>query len=222
MSRQGQVAKLQVLIVDDHAVVRAGLKALIDTQPDMVVVGEADNGKIAYQLTRRLKPDLIVMDLSMPQMDGVQATEALKRVWPQVKVLVLTIHEDEEYLNLVLSKGASCYMLKKVVAEELTLAIRKIAEGGIYVDAMLTKKLLHKPRPHYARQQGETTFLSERESEVLRLIAWGHSYAEIANQLHLSARTVETYKKRLMTKLGLRNRTDIVRYALKRGWLKDA
>jgi two-component system response regulator NreC len=217
------MSKLRVLVADDHAVVREGLKSLVNAQPDMEVIAEAGNGREACRQAKDLMPDVIVLDLSMPEMDGAQATGVLKRLCPQTKVLVLTVHEDEDYLRLLLKKGASGYVLKRAAAEELAFAIRKVTDGGIYVDATLTEKLVsNQPRRAYSRQQGSAYALSEREIEVLRLLAWGHSHAEIAGQLHLSVRTVETYKARMMEKLNLRNRTDIIRYAVCRGWLKNA
>lgn len=215
--------KLRIFLADDHAVMRAGLKLLINSQPDMEVIGEAGTGKAAYQEAKRLRPDIVLMDLSMPETDGAQATEALKSACPEIKVLVLTVHEDEGYLRLLLKRGASGYVLKSAIAEELVFAIHRVMEGGIYLDPKLSEKLVDSAvRKLPSEATDEESLLSEREMEVLRLIAWGHSNAEIATQLHLSVRTVETYKERLMKKLGLRSRTDIVHYAVRRGWLHDS
>jgi DNA-binding NarL/FixJ family response regulator len=213
---------IRVFLADDHAIMREGLKLLINMQPDMTVVGEAGNGRLAYQQVRELKPDVVVMDLSMPEMDGVQATEAIKGSHPQVKVLILTVHEDEDYLRLLLKKGASGYVVKSAIADDLATAVRKVMNGGIYLDPALTEKLVQITVGKPAEHNHAESELSDREFEVMRLIAWGHTNVEIAEQLHLSVRTVETYKGRIMEKLGFQSRAELVRYALRRGWLKLA
>lgn len=213
--------KLRVFLADDHAVLRKGLFFLINSQTDMEVVGEAGDGQEACQKARELQPDVVVMDLSMPNMDGYKATTALKQVSPQIKILVLTVYEDTDSLHLLLKSGASGYVLKSTVAEELPQAIRRIASGGVYIDPMLVGRLVDSTVRKTPSADGSSTeALSHREIEVLRLLAWGHSNAEIAEQLHLSVRTIETYKTRSMEKLGLNNRVDIVRYAVQRGWLQ--
>jgi len=214
--------KLRILIADDHQVVREGLKALINSQPDMHVVGEAEDGRAAWQMAKSLEPDVVVMDVSMPELSGAEATERLRRDCPQVKVLTLTIYEDKGYLQQLLKAGASGYVLKRTVMEELARAIRAVAKGGSYVDPTLAGKFVSS----YIIQEGAAGRaaagdLSEREGQVLRLVAWGYSNKEIAAQLEISVKTVETYKVRLMEKLGLRSRADIVRYALRQGWLQD-
>ncbi len=214
---------LRVFLVDDHAVMRAGLKLLINSQPDMKVIGEAGNGREACRHVKDLAPDVIVMDVSMPEMDGAQATDCVKQRCPEVKIVVLTVHEDEGYMRLLLKRGASGYVLKSAIAEELVYAIHRVVEGGIYLDPALADQLVDSTVRHPSNEEtGYKGHLSERELEVLRLIAWGHSNTEIAAQLSLSVRTVETYKERLMKKLGFHSRTDIVRYAVRRGWLQDS
>jgi DNA-binding NarL/FixJ family response regulator len=214
--------KFRVFLADDHAIMREGLRLLINMQPDMEVVGEAGNGRAACQQVRELRPDIVVMDLSMPEMDGMQATEAIKGSCPEVKILILTVHEDEDYLRLLLKKGASGYLIKSAVADDLARAIRRIMEGGLYLDPSLTERLVQSSMGITAEHPRQESELSEREAEVMRLIAWGHTNVEIAEQLHLSVRTVETYKARIMEKLHFNSRTDIVRYALRRGWLRIA
>jgi DNA-binding NarL/FixJ family response regulator len=215
-------AKLRIFLADDHAMLRKGLEVLINAQSDMEVVGEANDGQEACQKVRQLQPDVVVMDLSMPNLDGLQATTALKQVCPQIKILILTVREDTDSLRALFKVGASGYVLKNAVAEELTQAIRRIADGGIYLDPSLAAKLIDTTmRRSTQRSGGEGEVLSERELEVLRLLAWGHNNAEIASRLHLSVRTVETYKARSMEKLGLQSRVDIVRYAVRRGWLQE-
>jgi DNA-binding NarL/FixJ family response regulator len=214
--------KLRVFLADDHAVVREGLKALVNAQPEMEVVGEAADGRTATEQVQKLHPDVVVMDVSMPEMNGAQATERLKQTCPLVKVLALTVHEDKGYLHQLLEAGAVGYVLKRAAAEELIRAIRTVAAGGVYLDPTLAGKVVggfvRKPGKHSAA--GES--LSERETEVVRMLARGHSNKEIAAKLSLSVKTVETYKARSLEKLGLHSRADLVRYAMQRGWLQDA
>lgn len=214
--------RLRVLLADDHMVVREGLKALVNAQPDMHVVGEADNGRAAWQRAKELKPDVVVLDISMPEMNGAQVAERLRKECPQVKVLALTVYEDRGHLRQMVEAGAAGYVLKRAVTEELVHAIRTVASGGSYLDPTLADKVVNnyfnQDSPDGKAAGGE---LSERESQVLRLIAWGHSNKEIGWKLNISVKTVDTYKLRLMEKLDLRSRTDIVRYALRRGLLEE-
>ncbi len=214
--------KLRVFLADDHTVVREGLKALVNAQPGMEVSGEAADGRTACQLVQQLQPDVVVMDFSMPEMNGARATKELKRTCPHVKVLALTVHEEKGYLHQLLEAGVSGYVLKRAAAEELIHAIRTVAAGGIYLDPALAGQVVG----GFVRHPAGTGVvgggdLSERETEVLRLIAAGYSNKEIAAQLTLSAKTVETYKARSMEKLGLNSRAEIVRYALQCGWLQN-
>lgn len=212
--------KLRILLADDHKIVRDGLRLLIDGQPDMLVVGEAADGHEALVQARSLKPDVVVMDLSMPRLNGLQATAMLKAELPQVKVVALTAHEDESYLSQLCSAGAAGFVLKRSAGDELIRAIDAVAKGGLHFEPALASKAL-------ARQIGgraggcpaQTIALSEREREVLVRVAWGFSNKEIANELGLSVKTVETYKVRLGDKLGLHSRSEIVQYALRQGWL---
>ena len=214
--------KLRVFLADDHMVVREGLKSLVNAQPDMHVVGEADNGRAAWQRAVELKPDVLVMDVSMPEMSGAEATERLLRESPQVKVLALTFYEDKSYLRQMMEAGATGYVLKRAVMEELVHAVRTVAAGGSYLDQTLAGRVVSSyfnQNPSDGRAAGGD--LSEREAQVLRLIAWGYSNKEIGWKLNISVKTVDTYKLRLMEKLSLRSRTDIVRYALRHGLLRD-
>jgi DNA-binding NarL/FixJ family response regulator len=216
------MANLRVVLADDHAVVREGLKALIGAQPGMELVGEAADGRSACRLVEQLLPDVVVMDVSMPGMSGAQAAEELRRACPRVKVLALTVHEDKGYLRQLLEAGAAGYVLKRAAAEELVHAIRTVAAGGVYLDPALAGKVVGSfvRKPPGAGAAGAD--LSEREAEVVSLVAAGHSNKEIAGRLELSVKTVETYKARSLEKLGLSSRADLVRYALQRGWLRDA
>src|SRR5215218_10421793 len=213
-------AKLRVLLADDHNVVRAGLRALIDAQPDLEVVGEAADGEAACRQATALGPDVVVMDVSMPALGGAPATEQIRRDRPEVRVLALTVHEDRSYLQQLLEAGASGYLLKRAAADDLIHAIRTVARGGTYLDPSLTGKVLGglvgRPAPSGAPP---AVALSDREEEVLRMIARGHTNREIAARLDVSVKTVETHKARAMEKLGLDSRADIVGHAISRGWL---
>ena len=212
--------KLRVFLADDHAVVREGLKALVSAESEMEVSGEASDGRTACQRIQELQPDVVVMDVSMPEMSGAEATAQLKQTCPHVKVLALTVHEDKGYLRQLLEAGASGYMLKRAAAEELIRAIRTVAEGGVYLDPALAGKVVGSfVRRPVGKVAVKGSDLSDREAEVLRLIAAGYSNKEIAGRLSLSVKTVETYKARSMEKLGLHSRADLVRYALHCGWL---
>jgi len=216
------MAELSIFIADDHAIVREGLKLLVSAQPEMRVGGEAGDGHAAYQGIVELRPDVAVMDLSMPGLSGAQATEHLKRSCPEVKVVALTVHEDESYLRGLLEAGAVGYILKRSAAEELIHAIRRVAAGGVYLDPSLAGKLVSVYIDD--RSIAEPTDLGEltdREAEVVRLIAMGHSNKEIAARLGISVKTVETHKARSLEKLDLHSRADLVRHALQHGWLRD-
>lgn len=214
--------KIRVFLADDHMVVREGLKSLVNAQADMHVVGEAAGGGEASRAACELAPDVVVMDVSMPDMGGAEATERLRRECPQVKVLALTVYEDKSYLRRMLDAGASGYVLKRAVTDELVRAIRTVAAGGSYVDPTLAVSLVSSYfNQSTAEGRAPAAELSERESQVLRLIAWGYSNKEIGWKLSISAKTVDTYKLRLMEKLSLRSRTDIVRYALQQGLLQE-
>jgi DNA-binding NarL/FixJ family response regulator len=214
------MTELRIVLADDHEVVRAGLRALVDGTPGMRVVGEARDGGEACRVAGELRPDVLVMDVSMPVLDGAEATERVRRDHPEVRVLALTMHEDRGHLTRLLQAGASGYVLKRAAAAELVRAIEAVAAGGTYVDPLLAGSVL----PGAARTRAGTAppeALSDREEEVLRRIAWGASNKEIAGQLGISTKTVETYKARISDKLGLRSRTEMVRYAVQQGWLAE-
>ena len=216
------MSTVRIVLADDHEVVRAGLKAMLEASRGIEIVGEARNGEEAIDRARLLRPDVVVMDLSMPVLGGAEATARLTRELPEVKVLVLTSFDDRGHLTRLLDAGAAGYVLKRAAADELVRAIRVVAEGGTYVDPGLAGTLLRSAR----RASGSFTIpsatLSEREEAVLRSIAWGQSNKEIAASLEISTKTVETYKARITEKLGLRTRTEMVRYALSRGWLAES
>jgi len=211
------------VLADDHAVVREGLKALVNAQPDMCVVGEAADGEAACRAAVELAPDVLVMDLSMPVLGGAEATERVRRDCPGVKVLALTVHAERVYLTQLLRAGASGYVLKRAAAAELVRAVRAVAAGGTYIDPSVAGALVGGYLDaEEAAAQPPHEALSDREREVLLRIARGFSNKEIAAALGLSVKTVETYKGRVAEKLGLRSRVDIVRYAAGQGWLDGA
>ena len=218
------MGRIRVLLVDDHTVLRAGLRLLLSAQPDMEVIGEASDGREAVDAAARLTPDVILLDISMPGMGGIEAVEALRRIQPGVRVLILTMHDDEEYLRQVLRSGASGYVLKKAADTELLSAIRAVHRGEIFVYPSLTRVLVEelfdrRNRVAARDAKSEHDGLSEREREVLRLVALGHSNQQIAEILILSVKTIETHKARIMAKLGVRSRAELVRYAIKKGLL---
>jgi DNA-binding NarL/FixJ family response regulator len=216
---------LRILIADDHKMVREGLRLLINSQPDMKVVGEAANGREVLLKARELKPDVVVMDLSMPELNGLQATEQLQAQAPKIKVVAITANEDESYLRQLCKVGAAGYVLKRSAGDELVKAIGLVANGGVYFEPSLASKALARQlggAPAKSKGKIQTADLSDREREVLTMLAWGYSNKEIAAQLNLSVKTVETYKVRTGEKLGLRSRTEMVQYALRQGWLNAA
>ncbi len=212
--------RIRILLADDHAVLRAGLRALLAVQGDLEVVGEASDGAEAIRLTLALRPDVVVMDIGMPGVGGIDATARIKRDLPAAKVLILSMHDDRGYLRQVLRAGASGYVLKKAADTELLVAIRAAARGDIFLDPALAKALVDEVMEPKAAG-GDTPALSDREREVLRLIAHGHTNQEVADRLCVSVKSVETYKARLTEKLGLKGRAELVRYALHHGLLKD-
>jgi len=212
--------QLRIFLADDHTVMREGLKSLVNAQADMDVIGEADNGSLTLQKVRELRPDVIILDISMPDLNGIQVTERLKRTGQKVTVLVLTAHDDNGYLRQLLEVGASGYVLKKAAAEELINAIRVVAAGGVYLDPSLAGKVVGGYLGNRRFGKPLHNDLSEREAEVLRLVAWGYTNKEVASYLRISVKTVETHKANIMQKLDLKSRVEMVRYALRQGWLR--
>jgi DNA-binding NarL/FixJ family response regulator len=215
--------KLRILLADDHETVREGLKTILNAQPDMEVIGEAADGRAALAQARELMPDVLLMDVSMPRVNGLKATEALAQCCPGIRIVTLTRHADDGYLQQLLHAGASGYVLKQSRAAELLHAIRAVARGGTYLDPAIAARVVgtHRRRPSPGAEIDPPASLSPREEEILRLVAWGYSNKEVAARLTLSVKTVETHKTNAMQKLALHNRIDIVRYALLQGWLKD-
>jgi DNA-binding NarL/FixJ family response regulator len=213
---------VRILMVDDHPVVLAGLKALIGADPDFAIVGEARDGRTALRMAIQLAPDVVVLDISLPEMNGIELAAALRAERPETRVLVLTVHEERAYLRQLVDLGVGGYLLKRSAADELPRAIHAVAAGGMYLDPAIAGKVVGGLARGAARPQaGPAAELSERETDVLRLVAGGHSNKAISARLSISVKTVETYKARAMEKLGFNSRVDVVRYAADQGWLRE-
>ncbi len=214
--------KIKILIAEDHQTVREGVKLLVNSQPDMEVIGEADDGEMAVTEAVRLAPDVLLMDISMPSVNGLRATKRIRVVNPGMKILILTRHTDDGYLQQLIGAGANGYVLKQSAPTELINAIRTIAAGNSYLDPSLTRKVMGGYVERSASLRGESKgSLTEREEEVLRLIAFGYSNKEIGGRLDLSVKTIEAHKANAMRKLGISSRIDIVKYAILQNWLQD-
>ena len=211
---------IRVFLADDHAVLRAGLRLLLSQSPKIEVIGEAEDGRETIKKVEALQPDLILLDLSMPRLGGLDALPALRRLAPSARILVLTMHKDPEYLQQAIRNGAAGYLLKQAADSELLAAIEAVMRGEMYVHSSLTRSLLNDLLPDpQVQEEDDWLCLSQREQDVLRMVALGHTSAEIAETLFISPKTVETYRARGMEKLGLKTRAALVRFALKRGIL---
>jgi DNA-binding NarL/FixJ family response regulator len=214
--------KLRILLAEDHQTVREGVKLLVNAQPDMEVVGETDDGEAAIKEVERLKPDVLIMDISMPGLNGLKATKKLRAMSSNVKILTLSRHTDDGYLQQLLAAGANGYVLKQSAPTNLINAIREVANGNAYLDPTLTRKVIGGYADRSTSLRGENQKeLTDRESEVLRLISLGYSNKEIGTSLDLSVKTIEVHKANAMRKLGIAGRIDIVRYAILQGWMQD-
>jgi DNA-binding NarL/FixJ family response regulator len=213
---------LRVFLAEDHLMVREGLKALISAQPDMEVIGEAGDGRAAVSQAKELQPDIVIIDVSMPRMNGQQATVKILEACPQVKVLALTRHTDTGFIQQLFRSGASGYVLKQSASAQLIEAIHTIASGNHYIDPAITGKVINSYTNRQLKlDRGSQNSLTDREEEVLKMVAWGYSNKEIAARLDISIKTVEAHKTNSMKKLDLGSRIDVVRYALLQGWLID-
>lgn len=213
------MSKINVLVVDDHTIVREGICSLLKTYPDIKVVGEAVDGSQALDKVKELEPNVVLMDITMPNMNGLEATQQIKKERPETQVLALTVHSDAEYFFRILSAGASGYILKGVSSAELVSAIRSVHQGGVYLDPSLAGKLVHSYL-HRTKGGGDRTSydnLTEREKEVLRLLGEGRTNQEIATMLCLSPNTVQTHRSRIMDKLNFQSRSQLIKYALNKG-----
>lgn len=213
--------KLRIMLADDHETVREGLRLIINSQDDMEVCGEVSNGRAAIITAQELQPDVLVMDVTMPELNGLKATKKLKEICPNLKILTLTRHSDDAYLQELLRAGASGYVLKQSSSEELLRAIRAIAGGGNYLDPSIAGRVMGGYIQRQFTGKSGQVAISERETEILRQIAWGYSNKEIAARLDISVKTVESHKANAMRKLDMTSRIDIVRFAILQGWLED-
>jgi two-component system, NarL family, response regulator NreC len=219
----GNDGVIKVVLVDDHAVVRAGLKAVLGGAKDIQVIGEGANGKDALSLAQRLDPDVIVMDLSMGEMDGVEATKELVGSKARARILILTMHAEDSYLVPLLEAGANGYLVKSAADRELIDAVRAVAAGDVYMQPSAARALAQRiqRKAEHADERTKYEKLTEREQNVLRFVARGYSAPEIGEKLFISPKTVDTYKQRINEKLGLAHRSDYVDFALKIGLLSD-
>jgi len=219
MDTQRAGGRIQVLLVDDHTILREGVRSLLEGEPDMRVVGEARDGMEAVEQVDALAPDVVIMDMVMPRMNGLEATVEIKRRHPEVKILILSMYDDDEYVQQIIQAGAAGYVLKRVAADDLVKAIREVYGGASFLYPPIAAKLIEdyvrKARGSEAGEPAEP--LTAREREVLRLIAEGNTNAEIAEKLTVSKKTVESHRANIMRKLDLHTVTELVKYALRRG-----
>lgn len=212
--------RVSIVVIDDHAVVREGLKMLLNSQSDLMVVGEAGDGASGVRLASDLKPDLAMVDIAMRGLPGIATAQKIREANPATRVLAFSVHEDPDFVKEMMEAGATGYVLKRSSPEELLQAVRTVSEGGVYIDRAVASGVV-RSFPRVDPEGGEPPALSSRESEVLRLIAAGNTNKEIAEFLSVSVKTIETYKARVMNKLNLSRRSDMVKYAVRRGWLAD-
>jgi two-component system response regulator NreC len=213
--------RIRVLIADDHTIVRSGLRLLLEAEPDIDVVGEALEGREALNLVEKHLPDVVLMDIAMPGMDGLEATRLIKDSWPQVKVLVLTMHRSDEYFFEMLKAGASGYILKGAETSDLIHAVRVVGRGEVFLYPTMAQKLVEDYLNFIQWGEGTGSPLSLREKEILRLLSEGCSTKEIAEKLVISPSTVHSHRSNLMTKLGLNSRRELIQYARQRGLIRD-
>ncbi len=213
---------IRVLIADDHTIVRSGIRLLLDAEPGFQVVGEACDGSEAVRLTEMLRPDVILMDIAMPGMDGMEATREIKKRWPTINILVLTMHRSDEYFFEMLKVGASGYVLKGAHPSELIQAVRVVGHGEVYLYPTMAGHLVKEFLQKTKEKTGDNLSLSAREKEILNLLSEGYSSKEIADKLVISSSTVHTHRSNLMSKLGLSSRRELIQYAREHGLVRDS
>lgn len=216
------MAKIKILVVDDHAIVREGVRMILTKETDLAVVGEAADGQEALDLTKRLQPQVVVMDISMPGMGGIEATQTIRETFPTVQVLALTMHEDETYVFQLLRAGAAGYVLKRAAAQDLVQAVRAAAKGEAFLYPSVARKVVedYLKRVEAGEERERYDGLTGREKEILTLIASGSSNQQIAEKLFISIKTVQTHRAHILEKLGLHDRTELVRYAIRKGLIE--
>jgi two-component system response regulator NreC len=215
--------KIRILLADDHTILRAGLKMMLNAQSDMEVVGEAQDGRQAINEAQRLQPDIVLMDITMPDMNGIEATRQIKRSLPDIKVLILTMHEHDEYVFQALRAGASGYILKEAADTELITALHVVQTGQFYLSPAAQSVMVgdYLQRVRTGEEKDSYNSLTEREREILKLVAEGYTNNQIAEQLVISPKTVDTHRTHIMDKLNLHSRAELVKYAMRRGLLED-
>ncbi len=215
--------RIRVLLADDHAILRAGLRMMLNAQRDIEVIGEASDGRQAISEAQRLLPDVILMDISMPECNGIEATRQVKRLLPETRVLVLRMHAHEEYLFQMLRAGAAGYILKEAADTELITAIRVVSAGRFYLSPSAQSMMVgdYLQRVRSGEERDSYSALTEREREILKLVAEGHTNNQIAERLFISPKTVDTHRTHIMDKLNLHSRAELVKYAMRRGLLED-
>ncbi|MCZ7574281.1 MAG: response regulator transcription factor [Ardenticatenaceae bacterium] len=211
------MSRIRVLVADDHVVIREGIRLLLETQPDIEVVGQASDGWEAWKKALKLRPDVVLMDITMPGVGGLEATRQLRATMPDIRVLVLTMHEGEDFFFGMLQAGASGYVLKGASSHELLNAIRSVYRGGIYLYPTMATKLVSDYLSRPSSEQTGYDDLTSRERDVLTLIAEGLTTQEIADKLMISANTVQTHRHNMMEKLNLRNKSELIKYAIRKG-----
>ena len=213
------MAKIKVLIADDHAIVREGIRMILALHEDIEVVGEAADGREAIEQAEKLAPDVILMDIAMPGLGGLEATLEIMKRQPQSKILVLTQYDNTEYIYRFLKAGAAGYVLKKTVGSDLVSAIRNVFQGKSFIDPSVADRVIKGflEKPEVAKDEASYDGLSDREKQVLKLIAEGYTNQQIADALYLSIKTVMTHRTNLMEKLGIHNRTELIKYAIRKG-----
>jgi len=216
------MARTRIILTDDHPLILAGLRVLLQDDPTVEIIGQASDGQAALRLAAELNPDVMVLDLSLPGINGARVAQALRAQCPTCNVLILSVHEDRAYLRRLLELGASGYVLKRSAPEQLITAIRAVAAGGVYLDPEIAGLAIGRElNPKSARNVGHGVELSNREIEVLRLAAAGYSNKELSSRLQIGVKTIETYKARAMEKLGFETHAELVRYAMASGWLDE-
>ena len=213
--------KIRIIIADDHALVRQGMRNLLDQEPDLEVVAEANDGEEAVEMTAQFKPDVAIVDIAMPRLDGIEATKQIKELYPETKVLILSAYDEDQFIFRLLEVGASGYLLKNVQSRELIAAIRTVQEGDSVLHPQIARKVVTRFAPNYGKgnRHEAAGVLSEREMEILKHMTTGSSNKEIAEILGLSKRTVQGHMAQIFNKLGVRSRTEAVIRSLKEGWV---
>jgi DNA-binding NarL/FixJ family response regulator len=213
-------AKIRVLIVDDHAILREGVRALLQLQSDIEVAGEAADGRAALEAVERLDPDVVLMDIAMPGLGGIEASLELKKMGRRAKVLILSQYEDREYVRRLLKAGVSGYVLKKSAGAELANAIRAVHRGGLVLDPEVARTAMAEGGAASPGEQDPYESLTDREKQVLKLVAEGRSNKEVADVLGISVKTAMSHREHVMEKLGVHNRTELVRFAIRKGVIR--